>query len=65
MHHYLVDADTVIALGSIVWRGFDGDESAEIPLAEASKVLDGKAISLRPFIYNTATMLAGKAEATS
>jgi ketosteroid isomerase-like protein len=65
MHHYLVDADMVIALGSVVWRGLHGDESVKMPLAEAWQVRDGKAVSLRPFFYDTATMLASKAAATS
>jgi len=65
MHHYLVDGEMVIALGSVVWRGVDGDESLEIPLAEAWEVRDGQAVSLRPFFYDTATMLASKAATAS
>lgn len=62
MHHYLVDRDMVIALGSVVWRGADGDQVVEVPLAEAWEVRGNKAVSLRPFFFDTATMLAGNAK---
>jgi len=58
MHHYLVDGEMVIALGSVVWRGIDGDQATEVPLAEAWEVRGGKAVSLRPFFFDTAAMLA-------
>ena len=49
MHHYLVDRELVIAYGSVL-RSVD---RVEVPLAEVWEIRDGKAVSLRPFLWDT------------
>jgi ketosteroid isomerase-like protein len=58
MTHYLVDREMVIALGSVVWRGLDREQEIEMPLAEAWEVHNGKAVSLRPFFFDTGLLTA-------
>jgi ketosteroid isomerase-like protein len=58
MTHFLVDREMVIALGSVVWRGLGGDQEIEMPLAEAWEIRDGKAVSLRPFFFDTGALMA-------
>jgi ketosteroid isomerase-like protein len=53
MHHYLVDRELVIAYGS-VRRQVDG---VKVPLAEVWEVRDGRAVSLRPFIWDTSSFV--------
>jgi ketosteroid isomerase-like protein len=60
MHHYLVDRELVIAYGSVVWRGADRTEHKTIPLAEVWELRDGRAVSLKPFFWDTASFVPAK-----
>lgn len=55
MHHYAVDRDVVIAYGSLFWRGKDGTESREVPVAECWEIRNGKPQSIRPFFWDPAS----------
>lgn len=62
MNHFLAGDNLVLALGSVVWRGLDGDQTIEMPLGEVWEVRDGRLISSRPFYLDTAAMLAPTAK---
>jgi ketosteroid isomerase-like protein len=62
MSQFLAGGDLVMALGSMVWRGLDGDQAVEMPLAEVWEVRDGRLLSARPFYLDTASMLAPTAK---
>jgi ketosteroid isomerase-like protein len=59
MHHFAVDCDLVIAYGSVVWRGEDGDQSLTVPLAECYVIRNGKIVSIHPFFWDTASFVEG------
>ncbi len=65
MDHFLAGGDLVLALGTVVWRGLDGDQAITMPLGEIWEVRDGRLISSRPFYLDTATMLAPPAKASA
>src|ERR1044072_2245136 len=58
MDHFLAGGDLVMALGSVVWQGLDGDQAVEMPLGEVWEVRDRRLISSRPFYLDTAAMVA-------
>ncbi|GAA2571146.1 nuclear transport factor 2 family protein [Mycolicibacterium diernhoferi] len=57
MDHFLAGGDLVLALGSVVWQGLEGDQAIEMPLGEVWEVRDRRLISSRPFYLDTAAML--------
>ncbi|CAJ1511082.1 nuclear transport factor 2 family protein [[Mycobacterium] burgundiense] len=62
MDQFLAGGDLVMALGTVVWRGVDGDQALEMPLGEIWEVRNRRLISARPFYLDTAAMLAPKAK---
>lgn len=60
MRHFLVEGDLVMALGSMVWRGIDGDQEIEMPFGELWEIRGGRFVSARPFYFDTAAMVAAQ-----